>query len=254
MPEVGDVAAAAGLPLVPGSLPAKQIDTEINLTRDLLVQLAGGIRAVTAGGTGAATPAEARGNLKTPHDDTGSILRFFSPGFGLLSYEIPGVAYPTRLVTAGEIPDLSGYATDGELDSVRDGNLTTGVYNRNITWTRRTAWIGDNGQLGYASSSERYKKHIRPMDVTDEQVAMLVLVSFQWRAAVAADDRREVGLIAERLVDAGLGWAVFTDPDGRPEGINYDMIGLVLLPAVQRLIRDRDSIIQRLEALESAGA
>lgn len=31
---VGDAASAAGLPLVPGTLPANQIETEINRTRD----------------------------------------------------------------------------------------------------------------------------------------------------------------------------------------------------------------------------
>lgn len=50
------------------------------------------------------------------------------------------------------------------------------------------------------------------------------------------DDRREMGLIAERVEDAGLGWAAFYDADGRVEGLNYEMIGIALLPVVQRLI------------------
>lgn len=36
---VGDAAAAAGLPLVAGSLPANQIETEINRTRDMIAEV-----------------------------------------------------------------------------------------------------------------------------------------------------------------------------------------------------------------------
>lgn len=36
---VGDAAAAAGLPLVPGSLPANQLETEDNRTRDMVADV-----------------------------------------------------------------------------------------------------------------------------------------------------------------------------------------------------------------------
>ena len=52
----------------------------------------------------------------------------------------------------------------------------------------------------------------------------------------------EFGLIAEELVDLGLGWLVLTI-DGRPEGIAYEKIALALIPIVQ----DHES---RLAALE----
>lgn len=36
---IGDSAAGAGMPLVPGSLPANQIETEINRTRDYIADV-----------------------------------------------------------------------------------------------------------------------------------------------------------------------------------------------------------------------
>lgn len=258
----GDAAAAAGMPLVPGSLPADQIDTAINETRDLIAQFAGGVRSVAAGGTGASTPSGARANLgltTAGAPTAGTIpIRDGSGQFGVGAPVNPD--HPVRKADLDATTSETARAhtrldsDNTRLLAVEDARFTTAGYNRNITWSRRAAWWGDDGQLGFASSSERYKKAILPHDVTDEQIAALVLVSFEWRAAVARDDRREVGLIAERVAEAGLEWAVFTDDQGRPEGIAYDRVGIALLPAVQRLIRDRDSILDRIQKLEARDA
>lgn len=37
---IGDAAAGAGYPLVPGTLPANQIETEINRSRDITAEVA----------------------------------------------------------------------------------------------------------------------------------------------------------------------------------------------------------------------
>lgn len=62
----GDDAAAAGMPLVAGSAAANTIDTELNITRDLIAQrtqVPGTPLPISKGGTGAGTADAARTNL-----------------------------------------------------------------------------------------------------------------------------------------------------------------------------------------------
>lgn len=220
---VGDDALSENIPIINGATTlAKDIDREINATRDYVAQ-----------------------EIKARRTQDNGKADKFADGAGFARRE-PGSAHEVGFYTAQNSdlyfrPDPSTanfdrkVITAQEFLPVAQGKLTTDVYNRQITGPGRTAIIQNDGQLGYAASSERYKKLIRPEDVTDEQVMQLALVSYEWRAAVAVDDRREMGLIAERLVEAGLGWACFYGEHG-VEGINYHMIGVALLPAVQRLI------------------
>lgn len=240
---IGDKAAARGWRLCPGSAYARDIDDEINRVLDILADVTATVAALANGGTGADNAAGARQNLgiiaaNVPNKSGGSVqgdLDYIGTQLGDIYRK--GEIYDRGTInTAFSSRDSSIGDASGRATAALQGNLYGDSYNRNITGTRRAAWLQDNGQLGYASSSERYKKFIRAEDVSDETILMLTLVSFQWKAAVATDDRREMGLIAERLVEAGLGWACFYDADGRPEGINYETIGLALLPAVQRLI------------------
>lgn len=220
---IGDAAVAAGMDLVNGATTqASDIDEELNRTRDFIADYFN----------------FAVYQLGFKYDKP-------TDGAGLARIE-PGSVHPVGFYTVANAdlyfrPDPTTNTYDRQVVFFKDllpvarGELTADVYGRQISGNRRAVVVQDDGKLGYAASSERYKKNIHAEDVTDEQVLMLSLVSYQWRAAVAADDRREMGLIAERLVEAGLGWACFFGPSG-VEGINYDMIGVALLPAVQRLI------------------
>lgn len=142
------------------------------------------------------------------------------------------------------------------ISSTLAGNVTIGgefrapnSYNFDITYTRRTAWLGNDGRLGYASSSRDKKIGIR--DADEERLARLLDVvpkSFYYRAEIARRTRlrindgadytpeREVGLIAEELHDAGLQEFVIYDEHGKPEGIEYGML-TVALHAAARLER-----------------
>lgn len=138
--------------------------------------------------------------------------------------------------------------------SIGGALLVPNAYNTDITWTRRTGWWGNDGRAGYASSSRRKKTAIRPAD--ESQLLALLDVepkAFRYRAEIlrrtalrinAGKDyvpAVELGLIAEELEEAGLGFFVYHDEAGTPEGIEYGMLTVALL-AIAR--RQRDEIAE----------
>jgi len=138
--------------------------------------------------------------------------------------------------------------------SIGGALLVPNAYNTDITWTRRTGWWGNDGRAGYASSSRRKKTAIKPAD----EAGLLALLdvepkTFRYRAEIlrrtslrinAGKDyvpAVELGLIAEELEEAGLGFFVYHDEAGTPEGIEYGMLTVALL-AIAR--RQRDEIAE----------
>ncbi len=150
------------------------------------------------------------------------------------------------------------------------GNVTIGgafyvpnAYNTDITWTRRTGWWGNDGRAGYASSSRRKKTAIRAAD--EEALAALLDVepkAFRYRAEVARRTSKrinegvdyvpaiELGLIAEELDEVGLGFFVYHDENGQPEGIEYGMLTVALLAIARRQRDALGDVTTRLERLE----
>lgn len=251
---IGDDATAAGMSVLTGNELANTLDTEDNRTRDYIAggptywkpgitlpasKIGSGVIPLANGGTGANAAAGARANLSV---------------YAKVEVFAKGETYDRSTIDAAFTSRdnaIAGRASQAGLDSVYLGLLSSDVYNRALGGTRRALWVQSDGVIGYAASTERYKKFVRPQDVTDEQIAQLLVVSYQLRAPLNTDGRREVGLIAERLVDAGLEWAVFFDEKGTAEGINYDMIGVALLPVVQRLLTRTADLDARLAALEA---
>lgn len=227
----GDDAVAAGIDLTPGNGAASDIDFYINRLADEVARRT----KFTSGGTALAI----RQALAITAQNTPSTTNNVQEDLDFLAVQ--------KLTKSGAQYDADFADRDAKINHIRQGNLYSDAYYRGLGGTRRALFIQDDGVLGFSASSERYKKSVRPEDVTDEQILQLALVSYQWRAAVAVDDRREMGLIAERVVEAGLDWAAFFNEDGSVEGLNYEMVALAMLPAVQRLIA-------RVAALEAAEA
>lgn len=161
-------------------------------------------------------------------------------------------------------------AIDSTISTRLGGNVTIGgefrspnAYGFDITYTRRTAWLGNDGRLGYAASSRDKKAGIR--DADEERLARLldmVPKSFYYRAEIARRTRlrineginyapdREVGLIAEDLDDAGLQEFVIYDEHGHPEGIEYGMLSIALLAAARYQRRKLEEVCERLDRME----
>ncbi len=131
------------------------------------------------------------------------------------------------------------------------------AYNTDITYTRRTAWWGNDGRAGYASSSRTKKTAIRH---ADEEAMLRILdaepKAFRYRAEVRRrtslriNEGRdyvppvEIGLIAEELEELGLGWLVYHGENGEVEGIEYSMATVALLAVG----RDHERRLRAIEA------
>lgn len=320
---IGDAAAAAGMDLVSGTAQANTIETELNKSRDYIAQFAAGIRAVSAGGTGADTASGARlklGAAAANHahswgDITGKPATFtpaahshawaditakpatFPPAththtWGSISGKpstfanddvdaATGFATRGRLVRWGPADDLTvrtpvniGEPTpkkyvDDRVDAANDritfwansvtaaldGRLNASVYGREITSTRRSAWISSGGDLGYASSSRYKKQDFSDPELTLEQVLGIPVTLYRYRKAVAAERRgegkaaTEIGTIAEDLHDLGL-WPFVMYVEGKPVGVHYELLALAAIRGVQHLAMRQDDLDRRLSALE----
>lgn len=224
----GDEAVTEGMDKVLGTADRRLGYDEINKTRDYIAQkfkaIRDAIRSVATGGTGASTAAGARTNLAVPETAVAG-LKFTSPGFGRISFEAPGVAYPTEIAIAGS------YASQAALDSVKAGVMSTDIYNRATSGSWRSLAVQADGILAQTASARRFKENIEPLDVTDEQLTELALVAFDW----IADGTPDVGVIADD-VEQVLPWAVFHDENGIILGVHYDRLALAFLPVVQRLL------------------
>lgn len=170
----------------------------------------------------------------------------------------PGAIAPSTVAVGGALTCLDAYGFD-------------------ITYTRRTAWWGNDGRAGYASSSREKKTAIRPALIDVESFLSIEPKWFEYKAQhawkqIAAelpeDDPRynpdyrvptELGLIAEELVEAGHGDSVFFAENGSPEGIEYSMLVVPLLATARHLYAenvalkaDHADLAARVSALESS--
>lgn len=138
------------------------------------------------------------------------------------------------------------------------------AYNTDLTGTRRTAWLQNDGRLGYASSSRDAKTSISPADLDVlAKIADVDIFSFIYRAELTKRTnarindgvdyvpRREWGVMAEDLDAAGLGFFVYYDEAGKPLGVEYPMLVIALLALAKRnrsTIADLDSRLKKIEA------
>jgi hypothetical protein len=126
---------------------------------------------------------------------------------------------------------------------VSGGVFFSGVYNQ--TNTGRAVFVASNGTLGIGSSSERFKKNIVDADIDVDAVKQVRVKNFVYDPKfVESDGSVQVGVIAEDLVSLGLSEFVFFDDHGKPEGVAYERLCLMLLPLVQSL----DERVSKLES------
>lgn len=169
-----------------------------------------------------------------------------------------------NLATEIENVSASGATWQGPVSS-GSGNITTtsgyvftpAGYGYDITYTRRAAWLGNDGRLGWASSSREHKTNIRDANIDPLAVLAISPRLFNYKAEVEKhrDDPEykvatEFGAIAEELADLGL-WQVVIYEDGKPVGIHYDLLGLLAIAAAKQVWASHLALAERVAALEA---
>lgn len=237
---VGDAAAAAGLPLVAGTAPANQIDTEINRTRDQIAERTNLVTPVAKGGTGATNAAGARTNLDVPK--TSDVVATSAVGTGDFATpgKIPVYNGSGQLTSAA--PTLGGHVVP--LSTLQGGHTSYGeIYLPNSTaatsgWT--AAYINSDGRICRGASSLRYKKYVSEVPASAFGNIFPPLNRFQMRGG---DGRWTYGHIAETLAEnPDTERFVMYDAEGRPDSIDY----------IPLLLAKVEQLNARLAALEGS--
>lgn len=152
---------------------------------------------------------------------------------------------------SGTVPD----ATTATTAAQADGN-TTAAFNRDVTGlvgSYKAVYMHSTNVFGYNTSDERYKKNIRDLDISPEQLLALRAVLYD-RKATGADDYTpavhvdELGLIAGE-VDAAVPQLALKF-NGEVDSVFYERLGVVLLPFVQehqRVITEQAADIAALQ-------
>lgn len=135
--------------------------------------------------------------------------------------------------------------------------FTPAGYAFDITYTRRAAWLGNDGRLGWASSSREHKTNIRDAQLDPTAILKIAPRLFNYRAEVEKhkDDpaykvATEFGAIAEELHELGL-WQVVVYEDDKPVGIHYDLLGLLAIEAAEYVWSQHQALEARVAKLES---
>ena len=204
-----------------------------------------GATTLTGGVTG---PVAATGALSgTTITGTGAITgASLTVGIGAIAGAIVGGPITgttlglTGTVTAGADINLTGdlYSPHGKITPVVSGYVS--------------AYFNTDGRLGASVSARRFKQDITPKVYTLEQIALVQLVTYRLRTAVAelGDAARvEIGVIAEQLIDAGLReFVVFDDDNVTAMTVAYERLDLLGVQGVQLLFKRVQSIEARLTA------
>ena len=86
--------------------------------------------------------------------------------------------------------------------------------------------VSDNGQLGIAASSERFKKDIATMETASEAIMSLRPVTFHYKTDTKGTP--QFGLIAEEVAKVNPA-LVLLDKEGKPYTVRYDQVNAMLL-------------------------
>lgn len=145
----------------------------------------------------------------------------------------------------------------GVLPPVNGGTGTGNAYENLFTvgpW--RAAWVLSDGTIGTAQSVREVKTDICD---ADEFIPVDALRKVKWQVFKMKDDENQhlddaqpmVGMIADDLDDAGLGFFCEYDGDDNLVGINYPMLGVAALRLAQAAMDEVDRLKAKDEGLSA---
>ncbi|MFE7463112.1 tail fiber domain-containing protein [Streptomyces sp. NPDC057499] len=150
----------------------------------------------------------------------------------------------------------SNYLTSGGTISRANGSDRPHSYSASGSGTYYAVWVDGSHNFCRNTSSIRFKENVRDYPVDPDGVLALRPVIYDRkttvdeRGTVQEGRKDEVGLIAEEVEAAGLDWLV-NYLDGRVDGLRYDLLGVALVPVVQRQAAQIADLSERLAALEA---
>jgi len=116
-----------------------------------------------------------------------------------------------------------------------------------------TVVIGPDGHLGTATSSERYKDAIKPMDKASEAILALQPVTFRYKQELDPNGIPQFGLVAEQVekVNPDL---VARDAQGKVYSVRYEAINAMLLNEFLKEHKQVEAQNQKVQELEATVA
>jgi hypothetical protein len=89
-------------------------------------------------------------------------------------------------------------------------------------------FINSDGQLATATSSQRFKDDIKPMERASETLFALKPVTFHYKKEIDPEARSQFGLVAEEVEKVNRELVVH-DKEGKPYSVRYDAVNAMLL-------------------------
>lgn len=168
-------------------------------------------------------------------------------------------------VLAGGVGQFGGAGSFGSNLTIGGYLFTTAGYAYDITYTRRAAWLGNDGRLGYASSSLDKKILVDDVDLPDPQTILEIADCYYvYKAEVAKRDdpehpeydpnykvHLEYGHIAQWLHEAGL-WQAVVYENGEPVAVHDNVLAGFAIRAAKFVWQEHQKLEQRVTALENA--
>lgn len=152
----------------------------------------------------------------------------------------------------------SNYLESG--DTISWANGSKRPYSNTATdGTWYAVWVEGSGSFCRNTSARKFKENIRDygQEIDPDTVLKMRPVIYDRKDQVDEETgelkpgrKDEVGLIADEVDELGLKWLV-QYMDGEVDGLRYDLLGVALLPVVQRQANQIDDLEARLAALEA---
>lgn len=216
-----------------------------------------GNAALSSSGSSYGNTAVGTESLKAFNDGSGNTgLGLLALGALTLGYRNLALgAYAGNLLTTGnDNIYLSHTGSANENATTRIGRDQTrafiaGVFARTTGHpTTLLVQVDQNGQLGTAASSRRYKQDIKDMGAVSDRLFDLRPVTFHYK--VHPDGPTRFGLIAEE-VDEVMPELVVRGKDGQIETVAYQDLAPMLLNELQKQRREIQALKTELEAIRT---
>ncbi|MFH8414348.1 tail fiber domain-containing protein [Streptomyces collinus] len=117
-------------------------------------------------------------------------------------------------------------------------------------------WVEGSGTFCRNTSARKYKENIQDFEIDPDTVLKMRPVIYDRKDQIDEETgevrpgrKGEVGLIADEAHDLGLNWIV-QYLDGEIDALRYDLLGVALLPVVQRQAKQIADLEGRLARLE----